>query len=261
MADYRRQYDDTPRRADRDWTDRPGDESRAWFRDGGDRASRYETDRGTRWEGAPDDRAYGTYRTDDRDYHDRYRHERAGNGNAANEYYRAARDQRDDYVRWSAHNPEDWGVQHLPDTDTPSWGPRERGGYWRRYESARPHFVGRGPKGYQRSDDRIREEICDRMTEDAMLDASEIEVDVRQGEVTLAGSVTSRDQKRRAEDVAERISGVRDVTNQLRVTRDASGHNGAADSRAAGPGTTSAQPVTEAAGKGTPSKSTSGTSA
>jgi hypothetical protein len=262
MADYRRHYDEAPRRPDRDWLDR-SDEGRSWFRDGGDRSSRSETDRGTRWEGAPEDRSYGTYRTDDRDIHDRHRHERfAGNGNAAaNEYYRAARDQRDDYMRWS-HGPENWGDQHLPDTDsTPSWGPRERGGYWRHYESARPHFVGRGPKGYQRSDDRIKEEICDCMTEDAMLDASEIEVDVRQGEVTLGGSVTSREQKRRAEDVAERISGVRDVTNQLRVTREGIGHNWAADSRAAGPGITSAQPVSEAAGKGTPSKSTSGTSA
>ena len=43
---------------------------------------------------------------------------------------------------------------------------------------------------------------------------------MKSGEVMLRGSVTSREQKRRAEDVAERISGVRDVTNQLRVTRD-----------------------------------------
>ena len=260
MADYKRPFDDTPRRHDRELPDRPGDEVRPWFRDGGDRSTRYESDRGTRWEGAPDDRSYGTYRTDDRDVHERYRQERAGNGNAAaNEYYRAAREQRDDFNRFTAHNPEDWGEQHVPsNTDpAPSWGPRERGGYWRRYESSRPHFVGRGPKGYQRSDDRIREEVCDCMTEDPMLDASEIEVAVRQGEVTLCGSVTSREQKRRAEDVAERISGVRDVTNQLRVTRDAMGHNWAADSRAAGPGSTSSQPVTEASGKGTPSKSTS----
>jgi hypothetical protein len=239
MTDYRRHYDEAPRRSDRDWLDR-SDESRSWFRDGGE-----------------------THRTDDRDYHDRHRHERvAGDGDgAANEYYRAARDQRDAYTRWS-HGPENWGDQHLPDTHAaPSWGPRERGGYWRQYESARPHFVGRGPKGYQRSDDRIKEEICDCMTEDAVLDASEVEVDVRQGEVTLTGSVTSREQKRRAEDVAERISGVRDVTNQLRVTREGIGHSWAADARAAGPGMTSAQPVSEAAGKGTPSKSTSGTSA
>jgi hypothetical protein len=250
MADYRRQLDDTPRRHEREWPDRPGDESRSWF-----------DDRGSRWEGASDERAYGMYRTDDRDYHDRYRHERPNT--AADEYYRAAREQRDDYQRWSAHNPEDWGVQQLPrDGATPSWSQRERGGYWRQYETARPHYVGRGPKGYKRSDDRIRDEICDRMTEDPHLDASEIEVDVIEGEVTLSGSVMSRDQKRRAEDVAERISGVRDVTNQLRVARTGNGHNWAPDSsRAAGPGITSSPPVSEAAGKGTPSKTTSGTSA
>ena len=95
-----------------------------------------------------------------------------------------------------------------------------------------------------------------------MLDASDIEVDVKQGEVRLCGSVMSRDQKRRAEDVVERISGVRDVTNQLRVTRLGDGHDWASDSpRASGPGNTSSQHVTEASGKGTPSKSTSGTSA
>lgn len=204
-------------------------------RDQPDRAS----DEVRSWFG--DERAYGMYHTDARGYHDRYRNERI------------------------AHNPEAWGEQHLPSAETNGpapWGPRERGGYWRQYESARRDFVGRGPKGYQRSDDRIRDEICDCMTEDPMLDASEIEVDVRQGEVMLCGSVTSRDQKRRAEDVAERISGVRDVTNQLRVTREANGHNWASDSsRASGPGTTSSQPVNEASGKGTPSKTTSGTSA
>jgi len=169
----------------------------------------------------------------------------------------------------TVHNPEEWGEQHLSrdGNGASSLAPRERGGYWRqyeeaRYEAARPHYVGRGPKGYKRSDDRIRDEICDRMTEDPMLDASEIEVEVIDGEVTLSGSVMSRDQKRRAEDVAEYISGVRDVTSRLRVTRNGTGHDWAADSsRAAGPGSTSSQPVSEASGKGTPSKTTSGTSA
>jgi len=87
-------------------------------------------------------------------------------------------------------------------------------------------------------------------------------VDVRQGEVMLCGSMMSRDRKRRAEDVAERISGVRNVTNQLRMTRIGYGHYWAPDSsRASGPGITSSQHVIEASGKGTPSKSTSGTSA
>src|SRR5688572_631406 len=65
------------------------------------------------------------------------------------------------FRRSAAHNPEDWGVQHVPGREdtAPSWGRLERGGYWRRYET-RTGFQGRGPKGYQRSDDRIREEIC-----------------------------------------------------------------------------------------------------
>ena len=173
------------------------------------------------------------------------------------------RERRRDDVRWSAHNPEDWGEQHLSsDGYATTWGPRERGGYWRQYEAARRHYVGLGPKGYKRADDRIRDEICDRMTDDPALDASEIVVEVMDGEVTISGSVMSRDQKRRAEDVAARISGVRDVTNQLRVTRNGNGHDWADGSlRAAGAGNTSSQLVSEAAGKGTSSKTTSGTSA
>jgi len=236
MADYRRGHDETARRHEREWPDRAGDE---------DRYARYESsDRGSRWEGPSDDRAYGTYRTDDRDFHDRdftdrYRHDRI------------------------AHNPEDWGLQQLPrDGGLPVWGPRERGGYWRHYETTRPQYAGRGPKGYKRPDARIHEEICDRMTDDAGLDASEIVVEVNDGEVTLSGSIMSRDQKRRAEDVAAQTSGVRDVTNQLRVTANWNGHDWPADSsRAAGPGNTSSQPVSEAVGKGTSSKTASGTSA
>lgn len=76
---------------------------------------------------------------------------------------------------------------------------------------------GRGPKGYKRSDDRIREEVCDCLTDDDRLDASNIEVTVKDGEVTLSGSTTSREDKRWAESLAERISGVKEVQNSLRV--------------------------------------------
>jgi len=76
---------------------------------------------------------------------------------------------------------------------------------------------GRGPKGYRRSDDRIRDDINDRLTDDAWLDASNIDVQVRDCEVTLTGTVNNREDKRRAEDLAEAISGVRHVQNNLRV--------------------------------------------
>lgn len=75
---------------------------------------------------------------------------------------------------------------------------------------------GRGPKSYVRSDERIREDVNDRLTDDVWLDASEIEVTVERGEVTLAGSVEGRRAKRRAEDLADTVSGVRHVQNNLR---------------------------------------------
>jgi hypothetical protein len=81
----------------------------------------------------------------------------------------------------------------------------------------RGRHAGRGPKGYKRSDERIKEDVCERLTRDPEVDASEIEVQVKDGEVTLTGTVESRDQKRRAEDVIENVSGVREVNNQLRM--------------------------------------------
>lgn len=76
---------------------------------------------------------------------------------------------------------------------------------------------GRGPKGYKRSDARIEEDINDRLTDDRHLDASEIQVHVQNGEVTLTGTVESRADRRRAEDIAESVSGVSYVMNNLRV--------------------------------------------
>ncbi|MBI1682594.1 BON domain-containing protein [Caulobacter hibisci] len=78
---------------------------------------------------------------------------------------------------------------------------------------------GRGPKGYRRSDERIREDVSDRLTDDGWLDASAIEVLVKDGEITLNGTVHARDDKRRAELLAESVSGVDHVQNNLRLDR------------------------------------------
>lgn len=76
---------------------------------------------------------------------------------------------------------------------------------------------GKGPKDYRRSADRIREDVCDRLSDDDYLDASNIEVKVEGDEVILTGTAASRDEKRRAEDLVESISGVRNVENRIRV--------------------------------------------
>jgi hypothetical protein len=78
-------------------------------------------------------------------------------------------------------------------------------------------YVGRGPKGYTRSDDRIRDDVCERLTQAWDVDAEDIEVKVKGGEVTLSGSVMDRYQKRMAEDAIYGVPGVRDVNNQLRA--------------------------------------------
>ncbi|MFA7603406.1 MAG: BON domain-containing protein [Novosphingobium sp.] len=76
---------------------------------------------------------------------------------------------------------------------------------------------GRGPRDYIRSDERIREDANDRLTDDARVDASNVTVAVDKCEVTLNGTVTSRQAKRRAEDLVDAISGVKHVQNNLRV--------------------------------------------
>lgn len=83
-------------------------------------------------------------------------------------------------------------------------------------------MAGKGPKGYVRSDERIREDVCDCLTDDPHLDASSVEVKVKNGEVTLSGTVDSRDAKRHAEELIERVSGVKDVQNSLRVQQETS---------------------------------------
>lgn len=78
---------------------------------------------------------------------------------------------------------------------------------------------GRGPKNYQRSDERIREDVCDRLSS-TDIDCSDIEIRVEQGEVMLIGTIDSGEARREVERVAEQIAGVRDVTNQIRMKRD-----------------------------------------
>ena len=88
----------------------------------------------------------------------------------------------------------------------------------RAYEPRGP-YTGYGPRGYHRSDERIHEDVCERLTEHGDVDARDIEVGVVDGEVMLTGTVASRTQKRLAEDIADAVAGVTEVHNRLRVMR------------------------------------------
>lgn len=79
----------------------------------------------------------------------------------------------------------------------------------------------RPPRGYQRADERIRDDVYDRLCGRTGADASDVTVTVHEGEVTLTGTVPTRDDKRRIEVVAEQVLGVKDIFNRLRVVSPA----------------------------------------
>lgn len=228
-------------RDDRGVISRAGDEVRSWF--GDDEAARRR-----RMDDVQDERR-------DRDWDNRTA--RAGERgwdrlrNAARDVTDRDRDGRRGFAEWNdADRPSgSWRDPHDRGSEWGSFGTstgrefdysnRERSfGDTSRYATSDPYlpvnrpgpsyetrqqdwqgttYVGRGPRGYRRGDERIREDVCDRLTDEARIDASDIEVQVASGEVTLAGSVRTREEKRFTEDIVERVSGVREVNNNLKV--------------------------------------------
>lgn len=77
----------------------------------------------------------------------------------------------------------------------------------------------RQPKGYVRSDASLRDSVCERLAQLAHADVSEVSVDVKDGVVTLSGTVPRRDMKHAIEDCVDSVLGVRDIENRVRVPR------------------------------------------
>jgi osmotically-inducible protein OsmY len=77
----------------------------------------------------------------------------------------------------------------------------------------------RAPKGYQRSDERLHEDICERLMNRWDIDAGEVSVQVQGGNVTLEGTVDSRRERHMIEDIVDDCHGVKDIDNRIRVQR------------------------------------------
>lgn len=120
---------------------------------------------------------------------------------------------RGGYGRTNRDYDDDGGFGDHAGDEAASWFGDEEAAGRREMGSHR----GKGPKGYRRSDARILEDVNDRLADDPAIDASDIDVAVKDAEVTLSGHVTDRWEKRRAEDCPERASGVTHVQNNLRV--------------------------------------------
>lgn len=167
--------------------------------------------RGRGWRGAFGDRGYGEGRGFGASQgEDRFR-TGVFMGGAEQDYRSGGRYQRESVLGARSDYGSDYagggylgrGSEHM----RPQW--EARGGGYR----------GQGPKNYMRTDQRITEDLNERLTDDDAVDAGDIEVQVKDGVVTLTGTVTSRWMKHRAEDMAEACAGVRDVENRIRVSR------------------------------------------
>jgi osmotically-inducible protein OsmY len=91
-----------------------------------------------------------------------------------------------------------------------------QGSHWTQRGQRQPELIGKGPKGFTRSDERIQEEVNERLAH-GFLDASEIEVKVQNGNVTLTGTVASKESKRLVEDLLEDVGGAKDIDNRVKV--------------------------------------------
>lgn len=87
------------------------------------------------------------------------------------------------------------------------------------------------PKGYARSDERIRDDVCERLGRSG-LDVSDVSVAVAGGRVRLEGSVHERSAKHAIEDCAADCGGVQGVDNRIRVQTEASKANGGRETSA-----------------------------
>jgi len=139
-----------------------------------------------------------------------------------------------------ARHPDDKHRQELyrgmPSVTNRSWGPAKQDdgfGYPGQggYGESRPELKsrgtperagghrGRGPRNILRSDERIADDLIERLTRDEDIDAREILVAVDTGTVTLTGEVPERRMKHLAENLAVAVQGVREVNNRLTVDK------------------------------------------
>ena len=175
----------------------------------------YDYDRGYGYQGA----GYRNRGNQGQPYRDQYRGNRRGRmgydyENRAYNRYGRDRDYEENVGRYS-RNAEEYGPSERDYGEETNFSPTTWS--YTEYWYVPGPFSGVGPKGYEQNDEQIMEEACQRLSQHGQLDASDIEVDVQNGEVILSGTVNDRQAKRRAETTVESVPGVWDVRNNLSI--------------------------------------------
>lgn len=187
-----------------DWRREQSNGQDRWNRGGGEREFNRDFEGSDRFPEDYEQRNFGT----NRDYG------RNMSGNMGRDYDRNMGSRFDDHHRGS-FGDRDYNRDYNLGTGTSM--------RMNRYESTEGQdrgFFGKGPKGWKRSDDRIKEEISESLYDSRMIDASDIEVQVKEGHVTLSGTVDSREAKREVERLVDSIRGVDDVSNNIKLSRN-----------------------------------------
>lgn len=224
---------------ERGWVEKSRDEIASWFGD-------EEAERRRRMDKLEQDRERSTERLTDR-YNERYGaqdiqqgYERFGTRPEFSQYQQYRRDaeygnrqaMQDRFPssdRFSGRNYDDhelrpyegnWGSTRGRESEFTTGG----GSYlapWAQSQSSLREMRGRrGPRNYKRSDERISDDIHEKIDRHLDVDAREVIIEVKDGDVTIRGTVFSRADKRLVEEMAEDVFGVKNVQNMLRVNRE-----------------------------------------
>lgn len=224
---------------ERGWVEKSRDEIASWFGD-------EEAERRRRMDRMEHDRERSSENLGDR-YSERYSsrdiaqgHERFGSWPESSQYQQYRRNNeygnrqpmQDRFPasdRFSGRNFDDhelrpyegnWGTTRGRESEFTTGS----GSYlapWATSQSSLREMRGRrGPRNYKRSDERISDDIHEKIDRHLDVDAREVIIEVKDGDVTIRGTVFSRADKRLVEEMAEDVFGVKNVQNMLRVNRE-----------------------------------------
>ena len=72
-----------------------------------------------------------------------------------------------------------------------------------------------------KADDKLYDQVRLRLAGDPMVNGGALDVDVKDGAVTLRGKVRTDKARERAEKLAKKVKGVKSVTNEIKIDTNA----------------------------------------
>lgn len=172
------------------------------------------------------------------------RHDRPAAGGATDEDTRRGGDDpaNDRGARWPPSGDDDAVLDAPHDPGRPEhlatgsggsgdWGASAAGSGQRRgpVDATLPFELGQrlpadggrpgGPTGREVPDARIHDDVSERLSREAALDAGDVTVAVREGRVTLTGTVADLPVKHAIASLVDRCHGVREIDNRIKVMR------------------------------------------